>query len=62
MRILFHAEYFSIPCQYSLDGIFLRRYIHRMKWVVEYTDEFELWWSGLTEDEQVSVAASDQMA
>jgi len=33
-----------------------------MKWVVEYTDEFELWWSGLTEDEQVSVAASDQMA
>jgi len=28
-----------------------------MKWVVEYTDEFELWWSGLTEDEQVSVAA-----
>ena len=33
-----------------------------MKWVVEYTDEFELWWLGLTENEQVSVAASDQIA
>ena len=32
-----------------------------MKCVVEYTDEFELWWSGLTEDEQVSVAASVQL-
>jgi hypothetical protein len=29
-----------------------------MNWEVEYTDEFEQWWSGLTEDEQVSVAAS----
>ena len=29
-----------------------------MKWEVEYTDEFGLWWAGLSEDEQVSVAAS----
>jgi len=28
-----------------------------MTWAVEYTDEFDRWWSGLTEDEQVSVAA-----
>jgi hypothetical protein len=28
------------------------------KWEVEYTDEFGLWWASLTEDEQVSVAAS----
>ena len=29
-----------------------------MNWEVEYTDEFDQWWSGLTEEEQVSVAAS----
>lgn len=27
-----------------------------MAWAVEYTDEFETWWDGLTEDEQDSVA------
>lgn len=27
-----------------------------MEWEVEYTDEFERWWKGLDEDEQVSVA------
>ena len=32
-----------------------------MKWVVEYTDEFGLWWQGLSEDEQVSMAASVQL-
>jgi len=26
-------------------------------WEVEYTDEFEAWWAGLTGDEQESVAA-----
>ena len=29
-----------------------------MKWEVEYTDEFGQWWSGLTEEMQVSLAAS----
>lgn len=29
-----------------------------MTWEVEYSDEFESWWSDLTEDEQVSVDAS----
>jgi Uncharacterized protein conserved in bacteria len=29
-----------------------------MKWEVEYTDEFEIWWSSLTEGEQESVSAS----
>jgi len=29
-----------------------------MTWDVEYTDEFEGWWNTLSEDEQVSVAAS----
>lgn len=29
-----------------------------MVWIVEYTDEFGAWWASLSEDEQVSVAAS----
>lgn len=29
-----------------------------MNWEIEYTDEFGDWWSGLSEAEQVSVAAS----
>ena len=29
-----------------------------MCWDVEYTDEFEAWWEGLSEQEQVSLAAS----
>ena len=28
-----------------------------MAWEVEFTDEFEGWWAGLSEDEQESVAA-----
>ena len=30
-------------------------------WDVEYADDFEYWWSGLSEDEQVSLAASVQL-
>jgi hypothetical protein len=29
-----------------------------MAWEIECTDEFEVWWTRLTEDEQESVAAS----
>jgi hypothetical protein len=29
-----------------------------MEWEVEYTDEFEVWWNSLTEDEQEDVDAS----
>lgn len=32
-----------------------------MSWVVEYTDEFEAWWNTLSEDEQVSLAASVEL-
>jgi hypothetical protein len=32
-----------------------------MGWEVEYTDEFEEWWSALTEEEQISVAATVQL-
>lgn len=41
--------------EYSIGGIF------RAMWEVEYTDEFESWWSSLTENEQVSIAASVQL-
>ncbi len=27
-------------------------------WTVEYTDEFEVWWNGLTESEQDDIAAT----
>jgi len=29
-----------------------------MPWNVEYTDEFEAWWKGLSEEEQISIDAS----
>lgn len=32
-----------------------------MAWDVEYTDEFGEWWQGLSEAEQISVAASVQL-
>ena len=32
-----------------------------MSWGVEYTDELGLWWGKLSEDEQVSIAASVQL-
>ena len=31
---------------------------HLMKWEVEYTDEFGVWWAGLTAEEQESVDTS----
>ena len=33
-------------------------HIVTVAWDVEYTDDFEAWWNGLAEDEQVSVDAS----
>lgn len=30
-------------------------------WEVEYTDEFEIWWESLTEDEQVDIEASVEL-
>ena len=32
-----------------------------MEWSVEYTDEFGLWWDGLTEEEQEDVATVEQL-
>lgn len=41
-----------------MDDIFHGDYTLGMKWDVEYTDDFGEWWTGLTEDEQESLAAS----
>lgn len=32
-----------------------------MSWVVEYTDEFEAWWSNLTANEQAAIDAAVQV-
>jgi len=32
-----------------------------MSWEIEYKDEFEEWWLGLTEEEQISVDATVQL-
>lgn len=44
--------------KYSFDGIPSKHYILTMAWDIEYTDEFGSWWESLSEDEQISVAAS----
>jgi hypothetical protein len=40
-----------------LDRVFHRGYIPYVEWEVEYTDEFEEWWNGLTGEEQEDVRA-----
>ena len=40
---------------YLLDHIFGSVYILVMEWDVEFTDEFETWWDGLTGSEQDSI-------
>lgn len=51
--------------KHSIDGMFLaaifliiNHFCDCSMWEVEFTDEFEAWWSTLEEDEQISVAAS----
>jgi len=45
------------PIQKTVDFIFLGSYIPSMAWEVEYTDEFEAWWVGLDEEEQIDIDA-----
>jgi hypothetical protein len=40
-----------------VDFIFLGGYIPSMAWDVEYTAEFEAWWVGLDEEEQIDIDA-----
>src|SRR5437660_8049662 len=43
--------------RYSIDVIFHRCYVCSMAWEVEYSDEFEAWWNGLTAGEQIELDA-----
>lgn len=40
----------------SLDDICILVHTQRVAWEVEFTDEFDEWWDGLTVDEQNSIA------
>jgi len=42
---------------HSIDIIFHKGYVVCIAWEVEYTDEFEAWWNGLTEEEQIELDA-----
>jgi hypothetical protein len=42
----------------ALAEIFRRNYIPFMAWDVEYADEFEAWWNGLSEAEQEDIAVA----
>lgn len=56
--LAYSATMLTAASKHSVDGIFLPWHDAAMAWEVEYTDEFGAWWAGLSEDEQVSVAAS----
>jgi hypothetical protein len=43
---------------YSIDRIFLLWNTRLMAWEVEFTDEFDEWWSSLNEAEQEDIEAS----
>jgi hypothetical protein len=46
------------PDGFSFELIFLIGYILWVEWLVEFTDEFELWWNSLSEEEQEDVRSS----
>jgi hypothetical protein len=41
----------------AFDLAFPRCYIPFVEWEVEYTEDFEIWWESLNEDEQESVTS-----
>lgn len=45
------------PATVAFDSTFHRSYIPLVEWEVEYTDEFEIWWTSLDEGEQESVTS-----
>jgi hypothetical protein len=57
----FRLAQFEISATYSLDGLFLLWHIWVVAWDIEFTDEFGVWWDSLSEEEQVSVAASVEL-
>lgn len=61
------GEYFAIVLgnRYRVDTIPAIEYHHPagflMAWNVEYTNEFDEWWNGLTEDEQDRISKSIEL-
>lgn len=51
----------QVPGYHYKAATFPICYIPNVEWTVECTDEFEAWWNGLSEEEQVSVAASERL-
>ncbi len=47
-----------MPHRNSLDRIFFQLHNESVKWEVEFTDEFGMWWKTLTESQQDDVARS----
>ncbi len=45
----------------ELTTVFHRSYIPLVEWRVEFTDEFEVWWNGLSEEEQIVIAAKVEL-
>jgi hypothetical protein len=45
----------------AVDKTFPISYIPFVEWRVEYTNEFDAWWSKLSEDEQVVIAAKVEL-
>lgn len=41
----------------KIARLFLLCYIPSVAWQVEFTDEFEGWWNGLGEEEQIAIDA-----
>jgi hypothetical protein len=46
---------------YAVDRIVLIWNTSRVAWEVEFTDEFEEWWNGLAETEQIKIDATIRM-
>jgi hypothetical protein len=44
-----------------LDTIFHLGYIPPAEWEIEYTDDFGSWWSALSEEEQIVIAAKVEL-
>jgi len=43
--------------KYLLENIYAQAYSHEVAWEVEYTDEFEAWWTDLSDDQQERLTA-----
>ena len=56
-RPVVETAIFKACARSHLTWAFHRGYSPDVEWMVEYTDQFEEWWEGLTEGEQINVDA-----